>query len=158
MLRAILILLMQLMQAVQQRPVPPDGDPRDKYVGNYAPRIYAGDTLPPGRVALGRRLFFDTRLSADGKVACATCHDPAKAFTDGRAISQGIHGRTGARNTPTLVNRALGELHFWDGRAATLEQQAMMPIQDPVEMGMKIEDVLARLRSDAAYPRQFQAV
>jgi cytochrome c peroxidase len=124
----------------------------------YGPKVYIGDTLPPDRVALGRRLFFDKRLSENGTVACATCHDPLKAFTDGKAASEGIHSQVGQRNTPTLVNRGAGEMHFWDGRASSLEQQALMPLQDPTEMGMKIDDILGRLRADAHYPAQFRAV
>lgn len=125
---------------------------------NYGPRTYVGDTLPPGRVALGRRLFFDKRLSQDSTVACATCHDPQKAFTDGKPASEGVHAHVGKRNAPTLVNRGNGEMHFWDGRAPSLESQVLMPLQDPIEMGMTIDEAMERLRADTLYMSQFQAV
>jgi cytochrome c peroxidase len=89
----------------------------------------------PEKIALGQKLFFDGRLSADGTVACATCHDPARAFTDGRPVSVGIHGRAGQRNAPTVLNALYNKAQFWDGRAKTLEDQAAFPIFNPVEMG-----------------------
>src|SRR5205814_1010586 len=89
----------------------------------------------PEKIALGQKLFFDGRLSADGTVACATCHDPARAFTDGRPTSVGIHGRKGERNSPTILNALYNKAQFWDGRAKTLEEQAALPIINPVEMG-----------------------
>src|SRR6266481_10031125 len=87
------------------------------------------------KVALGRKLFFDGRLSIDGTVACSTCHDPARAFTDGRPVSIGIKGRLGQRNSPTVLNALYNKFQFWDGRATTLEDQAVLPIQNPSEMG-----------------------
>ncbi len=94
----------------------------------------------PEKIALGQKLFFDGRLSADGTVACATCHDPARAFTDGRPTSVGIHGRSGQRNAPTILNALYNKTQFWDGRAKTLEDQAALPIVNPVEMGQPILD------------------
>ena len=85
--------------------------------------------LTPEKVVLGRRLFFDPILSRDKSVSCAACHDPLLAFTDGRRISQGIFGRSGVRNTPTIVNRAYGKSQFLDGRVSTLEEQVILPIQ-----------------------------
>jgi cytochrome c peroxidase len=89
----------------------------------------------PTRAALGQKLFFDGRLSANGTVACATCHNPARAFTDGRPTSIGIYGRVGQRNAPTILNGLYNKRQFWDGRVKTLEQQAAMPITNPFEMG-----------------------
>src|SRR5689334_17423498 len=71
---------------------------------------------PSGAIALGRKLFFDTRLSADGTVSCASCHQPEHAFTDTRVVARGIKGRLGTRNTPTLINAAFESAQFWDGR------------------------------------------
>jgi len=85
--------------------------------------------------ALGRKLFFDVRLSADGTVACGTCRDPARAFTDGRPTSVGIKGRMGQRNAPTILNALYNKTQFWDGRVKTLEEQAALPIVNPNEMG-----------------------
>jgi cytochrome c peroxidase len=113
--------------------------------------------LSPGKVALGRALFFDTRLSADQRVACATCHDPARAFTDGRAKSVGVFGRTGTRSAPALINRGYGAAFFWDGRAPSLEAQVLEPFDNPDELGIGRDAVAALLASDAGYLRRFEA-
>ncbi len=97
------------------------------------------------RAELGRQLFFDPRLSQDGSVSCASCHLPEHGFADPRAHSIGIAGRTTPRNAPSLFNRALGKSFFWDGRAATLEEQVLMPIENPDEMGNPVAQVLERL-------------
>ena len=113
-------------------------------------------TLRPARVALGQKLFFEPRLSGDGTVACATCHDPARAFTDGRPVSVGIHGRVGQRNAPTVLNALYNKHQFWDGRATTLEQQAALPITNPFEMGSaSTGDAVSRIASDKDYQTQF---
>jgi cytochrome c peroxidase len=110
----------------------------------------------PASVALGQKLFFEPRLSGDGTVACATCHDPNRAFTDGRPASVGIHGRVGQRNAPTLLNALYNKHQFWDGRVNTLEQQAALPITNPFEMGSaSIGDAASRIASDKAYKAQF---
>src|SRR2546427_8498451 len=113
----------------------------------------------PEKIALGQRLFFDGRLSADGSVACATCHDPARAFTDGRPASVGIHGRTGQRNAPTVLNALYNKTQFWDGRAKTLEEQAAFPIFNPVEMGQpSLEAAVARIAGVEEYKQAFPKV
>ena len=94
--------------------------------------------------ALGRKLFFDPALSRDRTVSCATCHDPKRAFTDPHPLAVGIENRRGPRRTPTILNRAYGKTFFWDGRAATLEQQVLLPIQNKDEMDMTVPEVLAR--------------
>src|SRR5712672_4178942 len=113
-------------------------------------------TLRPARVALGQKLFFEPRLSGDGTVACATCHDPAQAFTDGRPVSVGIHGSVGQRNAPTVLNALSNKTQFWDGRVNTLEQQAALPITNPFEMGSaSIGDAVSRITGDKDYQTQF---
>src|SRR6266850_7088370 len=108
------------------------------------------------KIALGQKLFFDPRLSGDGTVACATCHDPDRAFTDGRPVSVGIHGRVGQRNAPTILNALYNKHQFWDGRVSTLEQQAALPITNPFEMGSaSIGDAVSRIASDKDYQTQF---
>src|SRR6266852_6083725 len=110
----------------------------------------------PARAALGQKLFFDARLSANGTVACATCHNPARAFSDGRPTSIGIHGRVGQRNAPTILNALYNKHQFWDGRVTTLEQQAALPITNPFEMGSaSIGDAVSRIASDKDYQTQF---
>lgn len=100
--------------------------------------------LTPARIALGRKLFFDKRLSRDGTLACASCHDPKLAFSDGRKVARGINGTEGSRNSPAIVNRGYGASFFWDGRAKTLEQQALEPILNPKELGMTEPEVERR--------------
>jgi cytochrome c peroxidase len=109
--------------------------------------------LAPDKVALGRRLFADPGLSRDGTVSCATCHRPDLGFSDGRARARGIGGRLGRRNTPSLVNCAYRRSLFWDGRAANLEEQALLPIENLDEMGHSVPAVLETLRRDATYRR-----
>jgi cytochrome c peroxidase len=109
-------------------------------------------------VELGRRLFFERKLSSDGSTSCATCHDPDKAFTDGRTVAEGVGGQKGSRNTPTLVNRGAGLSHFWDGRAATLEKQALEPLANPKEQNTSVDAVLFWLRGNVAFRREFPKV
>jgi len=101
--------------------------------------------LTTERVERGRELFFDTRLSRDRTIACASCHDPERAFSDGRPVAIGVFNRVGRRSAPALVNRGYGRSFFWDGRAATLEDQVLQPIQDPNEMDMTLPEVSARV-------------
>jgi cytochrome c peroxidase len=89
----------------------------------------------PEKAELGWLLYFDNRLSADGTISCASCHDPKLAFTDGGAFSKGIRGQLGGRSAPTVINRAYSLEQFWDGRAKSLEEQAKGPIANPIEMG-----------------------
>jgi cytochrome c peroxidase len=107
---------------------------------------------------LGRLLYFDTRLSADGTVSCGTCHKPNLAFTDGVAVSTGIKGQKGTRNSPTVLNRAYSLAQFWDGRAMTLEEQVLGPMANPIEMGNTHMAVAKTLKSVAGYRILFTRV
>jgi cytochrome c peroxidase len=98
----------------------------------------------PEKVALGRKLFHDPRLSRDGTISCATCHDPARGFADDKPLAVGIGKRRGVRRTPTIVNRGYGESFFWDGRARTLEEQVLQPVSNPVEMDLPREQIEKR--------------
>ena len=100
--------------------------------------------LTAEKIELGRRLFNDRRLSRDRTLACASCHDPARAFSGDRARSVGVFGRQGSRNVPSIINRGYGRAFFWDGRITTLEEQVMQPIVNPVELDMTIEEASAR--------------
>ena len=111
--------------------------------------------LGPKLVRLGRRLFHEPRLSADGKVSCSSCHDLAKGGMDSRAHSLGIGGKEGVVNAPSVYNAALNFVQFWDGRAATLEEQIGGPITSPIEMGMPWERVLGFLKADPSYAAAF---
>lgn len=96
-------------------------------------------------IELGKRLFLDRRLSRDGSLSCAGCHDPTRAFSDGRPVAIGIHDRKGTRNAPALINRAYGRRFFWDGRAATLEAQVLQPITNPQELDLTLPEAEARV-------------
>ncbi|MFK7739366.1 MAG: cytochrome-c peroxidase [Planctomycetota bacterium] len=111
-----------------------------------------GNEPDEARIALGQLLFFDKRLSRDRSLSCASCHDPKRGFADGRRTSIGIDGQTVTRNAPTVLNAGLQRRFFWDGRAASLEEQAAGPILNPAEMGMPSrESVVARVREVAEY-------
>ena len=97
------------------------------------------------KIALGRKLFFDKRLSRDGSIACASCHDPNLAFSDARPVALGIAGRKGTRRSPRIANRAYGKSFFWDGRAATLEEQVGGPIANPLEMDLPVAEAASRV-------------
>jgi cytochrome c peroxidase len=113
----------------------------------------------PEKIALGERLFFDGRLSADGTVACSTCHDPARAFTDGKPVAIGIAGRAGQRNAPTILNALYNKTQFWDGRAQTLEDQAALPIVNAVEMGQpNLDAAVTGIAAIAEYQDAFRKV
>jgi cytochrome c peroxidase len=101
------------------------------------------------KVELGRRLFQDRRLSRDGRVACASCHDPRRAFSTPQAQAIGVFNRRGRRNAPALINRAWGRAFFWDGRIQTLEEQVLKPIQDPNEMDLTLAEAERRVDLDA---------
>jgi cytochrome c peroxidase len=107
------------------------------------------------KAELGRYLYFDKRLSADGTVSCASCHDPGHGFTDGAAVSTGIRGQKGTRSAPTVLNRAYSLAQFWDGRTATLEEQAKFPLESPIEMGNTDAAIVATLRGIAGYRARF---
>lgn len=98
------------------------------------------------KLELGRRLFFDRRLSRTGTIACASCHDPNRAFSDSKTLAVGVFGRTGRRHAPALINRGYGRAFFWDGRIKTLEEQVLKPIQDPNEMDLTLDEASVRVR------------
>lgn len=100
------------------------------------------------KLALGRQLFSDTRLSAEQTLSCASCHDPALGFSDGKALGQGEAGMPLARHTPGLWNLAFGDAFYWDGRAPSLERQAEGPITHPLEMNLPLAELTARLKAD----------
>jgi len=107
---------------------------------------------------LGELLFFDPILSKDNKISCASCHKPGYAFTDTSAVSIGVGGKKGVRNTPTAMNLLLSKSFFWDGRANTLEEQVLAPIENPVEMNLPVQEALDRLKNNKQYNEYFKEV
>jgi len=114
----------------------------------------------PEKIALGEKLFNDKRFSTTGEISCATCHDAKKAFTDSPLkVSEGINKLTGTRNAPTVINAIFFETMFWDGRSPDLEDQALHPFVNPVEMGLKDhQPILDIIKSDADYTDAFKTV
>ncbi|MCI0336428.1 MAG: cytochrome-c peroxidase [Acidobacteria bacterium] len=132
----------------------PKGLPADL----WAELIPKDNPMSAAKVSLGEKLYFDKRLSVDRTVSCATCHDPATALADNNAVGIGIKSLKGARNAPTVLNSMFNELQFWDGRAPTLEEQAKLPIINPLEMGMKDHNVVVdRVREAAEYRPLFRS-
>jgi len=119
--------------------------------------IPAGGKGTLEEVELGKKLYFEPKLSKDGTVSCATCHDVSRGFTDRRNTSEGVGDQIGRRNAPTTLNAALFSTQFWDGRAKSLDDQARLPITNPIEMGMKDEAAaVAAIASDPGYKDAFQ--
>jgi len=108
------------------------------------------NSLTVEKIELGRRLFNDRRLSRDGSIACSSCHDPERAFADGRAAPVGVFGRQGRRSAPALINRGYGRAFFWDARSSSLEDQVLKPIQDPNEMDLTLDEASSRVAMERA--------
>ena len=137
------------------QPSIPQGIP----VSLWRKRIPSDNPMSAAKIKLGEALYFDKRLSADGTVSCATCHDPASAFADRNATAVGVRSSTGTRNAPTVLNVMFSSTFFWDGRARSLEDQVMQPLVNPAEMGMQdYEAVVARVASVPAYVESFRRV
>ncbi len=135
------------------------------YALTYPPGLSADGAVIPKdnpltleKVRLGRRLYFDKNLSLDGTISCASCHIPEKGFSDDAQFSSGVGGKKGNRHAPTVINRVFSTAQFWDGRARSLEEQALGPIQNPVEMGMPdMKIVVDRIKNDPVSVREFKA-
>jgi len=156
------LLVASLGAADAPSPLPKDTLPAnlpcDKVPLGLDTRLFPKDNpLTEARVGLGRKLFFDPILSGDNTVACATCHQPSHGFASAEGKPRGIRGQQLSRRAPTLFNRAYGSAFFWDGRAGSLEDQALRPIEDPMEMGSSVAAALARLQARPDYQKQFDA-
>jgi len=142
----------------------PLAEPKSAHQTGFPEQLYkfgvpSDNPQTPAKVALGKALFFDARLSVDNTVSCANCHDPDKGFTDQLPTSMGVHAKFGQRNAPTILNSTFNIAQFWDGRRPTLEDQARDPILNPIEMGMPDQQtVVTKLGSIPEYQKQFNAV
>lgn len=121
-------------------PVPPDNPQTDQ------------------KIRLGQQLYFDTRLSADNTISCATCHSPETAWANHNRTDTGIRGQVGGRNSGTILDAGYMRYQFWDGRAGSLEEQALGPIHNPIEMGETLENVVRKLNAVPGYVAEFQEV
>jgi len=138
-----------------------DGDATYKIaVPKGLPPVPVPDDNPmtAAKVELGKLLYFDTRLSKDETLSCATCHVPKLAWAEHKPVSEGVHEQHGSRNAPTVINSAYFEKLFWDGRAKSLEEQALGPIQNPIEMGMEMGVALERIAKVEDYQKRFKEV
>jgi cytochrome c peroxidase len=115
------------------------------------PPVPADNPTTQAKIRLGRRLFSDPILSADGKVSCATCHQPDHGFASPGRVATGVFGRQGRRNVPSLFNRGYGRSFFWDGRATSLEEQVVGPLTSPLEMGSSMDAIVMRLQAQNHY-------
>ena len=115
----------------------------------------ADNLSTPGRVELGKMLFFDPRLSGTGAISCATCHNPSFAWTDRLPVGRGDGHKKLGRHTPTILNAAFNEVQMWDGRFASLEEQALGPMMSTAEMNITADEILSRLRAIPRYVELF---
>jgi cytochrome c peroxidase len=147
----------ELTRGTNHIEIAPNATPYHLTISQFAPQPdLPRDNPPTGEgVALGGRLFFDRRLSADNSQSCASCHHPREAFTEPRRFSRGIDGDIGTRNAPALENLAWKSSFFWDGRASTLREQVLQPIQNPIEMHETLGSAVAKVSADKDYHRLF---
>ncbi|TVR43485.1 MAG: cytochrome-c peroxidase [Rhodobacteraceae bacterium] len=139
-----------------------DDDDLQFYIDTFEPLpalppIPADNSMTPEKIALGKMLFFEPRISASGTISCATCHNPALGWADRIPRSVGHDGQIGLRNTPTVLNSGFLEAQFWDGREPDLEGQALGPIEADDEMAMNLDDAIAQLSEFEEYNQHFRA-
>jgi cytochrome c peroxidase len=128
-------------------------------LGNLPPVVTpANNPQSSLKILLGKQLYFDTRLSKDNTISCATCHNPAMGWSDAGPTSSGIKGQKGGRRAPPVSNSAYAPLQFWDGRAPTLEEQAKGPVANPIEMGNTHESMLRTVQDIPGYVKEFEQV
>lgn len=120
--------------------------------------VPADNPITKEKVELGKMLYFDKRVSKDGSVSCASCHVPKEGWAERDPVSTGILGQKGGRNAPTVINAAYAACQFWDGRAASLEEQAVGPVANPIEMGSSMDVVVQRFSTIPEYQQRFQKV
>jgi cytochrome c peroxidase len=142
----------------------PLADPKSEKQAGFPTDLFSWVIPPdnpqtPAKIALGKELFFDDRLSADGKISCEHCHSPEKGFTDQLPTSMGINNKFGQRNAPTVLNALFNVTQFWDGRSPSLEAQIEGPVTNPVEMGQKSTDAaVAKIKEIPQYQKEFNEV
>ena len=155
-----MIVLSSILVFVSQGVAAEDGMPEIPLgLDEEAFKVPKDNPMTKDKIALGRLLFFDKRLSKNDTIACATCHIPALAFTDGQPVSAGIHRQQGGRSAPTAINRGFSIAQFWDGRAATLEDQSIGPFANLIEHGFANHDELvAKINSINGYKPLFKKV
>ncbi len=143
--------------------IPKDSLPKELVLKTIPDGLYVTRSIPKDNplvketVELGRKIFFDPILSENNTVSCASCHQPELGFASNNKLAIGIDGKVGTRNSPPLLNRVYGKTSFWDGRAATLEEQALKPIASEIELGSSVEAALKRLSENKEYVALFKS-
>jgi len=159
-----IFILFPLMVPAADNPVPPITSvgthmPGPQKIGPQLPVVFPPNNPQTSmKIQLGKQLYFDTRLSQDNTISCATCHDPSMGWSDAGPTSKGINGQLGGRRAPPVVNSAYNPLQFWDGRAPSLEEQAKGPIQNPIEMGNTHEVMIRTVDQIPGYVEEFKTV
>jgi cytochrome c peroxidase len=167
MLRLATVIFALLIGAFLGASEPESGPPKDTLPSTLslkgiplgldtARQVPKDNPLTDAKIRLGRRLFFDPILSADGTISCASCHDPSHGLAGANRLAKGFRGQETHRNPPSLWNRAYGTAFFWDGRETSLEAQALRPIETTTEMGGSIDRAVLRLRAHKEYPALFR--
>lgn len=158
------LLLLSPVVFAEEPPVPPITTSTSFSLGPVQVGKLSAAPIPPGnpqsgdKIALGKKLYFDTRLSKDNTVSCATCHSPSMGWSDAGPTSTGINNQKGGRRAPPVSNAAYNPLQFWDGRAPSLEEQAKGPIENPVEMGNTHQAMIQTVGGIPGYREEFLAV
>lgn len=161
---AIVLIFLPVMLLAQDKSVKPSTDLNIHSLGPQKLSNLPPVIIPPNnpqtsqKIELGKLLYFDTRLSKDNTISCATCHDPAMGWSDAGPTSKGINGQMGGRRSPPVSNAAYNPLQFWDGRAASLEEQSKGPIQNPIEMGNTHEVMIKTVEDIPGYVEIFKKV
>lgn len=160
----VVLLVLAADVAAQDSPVPPITMSSSHSLGPYRVGNLAPVPVPPDnpqsadKLALGKKLYFDTRLSKDNTISCATCHDPALGWSDEGPTSKGINSQKGGRRAPPVSNAAYSLLQFWDGRSPSLEEQAKGPIENPIEMGNTHTAMIQTIGDIEGYRSEFARV
>ena len=121
-------------------------------------RVPKDNPLSQDKIELGKQLYFDGRLSRDNRISCSSCHDPQKGWSNGARFATGIGGQVGGRSAPTIINAGYSYYQFWDGRALHVEGQALGPVQNPIEMDLTLDELVAKLNKIEGYRKQFRKV
>lgn len=160
--RFLMLLLLPACAGLAQVSILRDGTPNDLRPEQFqqwrladVPSAPADNQLTPARVSLGKMLFFDPRLSRDGTMACASCHNPSLGWADGLAQARGFHGKVLARSTPSIVNVAYNNIHMWDGSKRSLEDQALGPMEATSEMNTDLEQFFSWINANGQYKEAF---
>ncbi|MCA9134023.1 MAG: cytochrome-c peroxidase, partial [Planctomycetales bacterium] len=154
----ILLLAVALSCGSSPKAAAADSTPSEVPLGLKPLPVTSDNPLTPEKIELGKQLYFDPRLSVDNTVSCASCHDPKKGWSNGDATAVGVEGQRGGRGAPTILNTAYQRFQFWDGRANSLEEQALGPIANPIEMNLPVEEAVKKIAAIEGYAQQFQQV